>query len=332
MPLTLEQARKNDYYQNVTDADERKQLKAIQEALARMQISGSSPDSTNPLRDDNNVLLSYEDPNEPGESIEEPFQYVRLKVRQKSTQVSDYLKYLGEDIIFKEIFPQKAVSEDITDETEINLLAEELVTAIEEQQELNSGLAGAINSLNAKIADDNDVEPADAVQAGETSERARKLIEKIQESLLENGQYRPLTVNKNNNQILTGNHTWLAMKELGWEKCTVTYVDVDENKAKKIVLVDNRLSDVADYDNELLSKMLQDMVEDLMGTGFEQKDVDELLAEYDGEVEIEVIDIPNPKPTGQPEAVKDVVLYLDEEQFKNYKTWIEAILKNYKRK
>tara|TARA_B100001250_G_scaffold403999_1_gene419281 strand:+ start:4890 stop:5501 length:612 start_codon:yes stop_codon:yes gene_type:complete len=155
-------------------------------------------------------------------------------------------------------------------------------------------------------------------------------IEKIQESLLENGQYRPLTVNKNNNQILTGNHTWLAMKELGWEKCTVTYVDVDENKAKKIVLVDNRLSDVADYDNELLSKMLQDMVEDLMGTGFEQKDVDELLAEYDGEVEIEVIDIPNPKPTGQPEAVKDVVLYLDEEQFKNYKTWIEAIAEYYK--
>ena len=101
-------------------------------------------------------------------------------------------------------------------------------------------------------------------------------------------------------------------------------------KAKKIVLVDNRLSDVADYDNELLSKMLQDMVEDLMGTGFEQKDVDELLAEYDGEVEIEVIDIPNPKPTGQPEAVKDVVLYLDEEQFKNYKTWIEAIAEYYK--
>ena len=110
--------------------------------------------------------------------------FLSLKIRQKSTQVSDYLKYLGEDIIFKEIFPQKAVSEDITDETEINLLAEELVTAIEEQQELNSGLAGAINSLNAKIADDNDVEPADAVQAGETSERARKLIEKIQESKL----------------------------------------------------------------------------------------------------------------------------------------------------
>tara|TARA_Y100001938_G_scaffold147803_1_gene229865 strand:- start:31 stop:642 length:612 start_codon:yes stop_codon:yes gene_type:complete len=184
MPLTIKQARKSDYYQNVADADERKQLKAIQEALSRMQISGSSPDSTNPLRDENNVLLSYENPSRPGESLEEPFQYVRLKVRQKSTQVSDYLKYLGEDIIFKEILPQKAVNEDITDETEINLLAEELVTAIETQQELNSGLASSINSLNAKIAEDNDVDAAEQVSAGETSERARQLIQKIKDSKL----------------------------------------------------------------------------------------------------------------------------------------------------
>ena len=184
MPLTLEQARKNSYYQNVTDADERKALKAIQEALSRMQISGSSPDSTNPLRDENNTLLSYEDPNKPGESLEEPFQYVRLKVRQKSTQVSDYIKYLGEDIIFKEIKPEKAIEEDITDEVEINLLAEELVTAIETQQELNSGLASSINSLNAKIAEDNDVDTPEQVSAGETSQQARAIIEKIQNSKL----------------------------------------------------------------------------------------------------------------------------------------------------
>ena len=39
MPLTLEQARKNDYYQNVTDAYERKRLKAIQEASSFRSIS-----------------------------------------------------------------------------------------------------------------------------------------------------------------------------------------------------------------------------------------------------------------------------------------------------
>ena len=184
MPLTLKQARQSDFYKNVDDADEAKQLKAIQEALSRMQISGSSADSTNPLRDENDTLLSFEDPDEPGESIEQPYQYVRLKIRQKSTQVSDYIKYLGEDIIFKEIKPEKAIEEDITDEVEINLLAEELVTAIETQQELNTGLASSINSLNAKIAEDNDVDAAEQVSAGETSEQARAIIEKIQNSKL----------------------------------------------------------------------------------------------------------------------------------------------------
>jgi hypothetical protein len=67
---------------------------------------------------------------------------------------------------------------------EINLLAEELVTAIETQQELNSGLASSINSLNAKIAEDNDTDTPEQVSAGETSQQARAIIEKIQNSKL----------------------------------------------------------------------------------------------------------------------------------------------------
>ena len=35
-------------------------------------------------------------------------------------------------------------------------------------------------------------------------------ILKISESLNQHGQYRPLTVNKRDNTILTGNHTWKA--------------------------------------------------------------------------------------------------------------------------
>ena len=59
-------------------------------------------------------------------------------------------------------------------------------------------------------------------------------LDGIKESIKKHGQYRPLTVNKNNNQILTGNHTWLAMKELGIKECAVMFVDVDELTAKKL--------------------------------------------------------------------------------------------------
>ncbi len=157
-------------------------------------------------------------------------------------------------------------------------------------------------------------------------------ILKISESLNQHGQYRPLTVNKRDNTILTGNHTWKAMKQLGWETCIVTYVDVDDLQAKKIVLVDNRLGDIAGYDDELLSKMLQEIVDsgDYLGTGFNANEIDELLQDmevddFDTEFE-EVAD----KPKSKNEAVHDIVLYLDDKQFEKYKKWVSALAEEMK--
>ena len=42
MPLTLEQARKNDYYRNVTDADERKQLKELYSFVKKWNGNGKN--------------------------------------------------------------------------------------------------------------------------------------------------------------------------------------------------------------------------------------------------------------------------------------------------
>lgn len=158
-------------------------------------------------------------------------------------------------------------------------------------------------------------------------------IDKIAESLDEHGQYRPLTVNKNGNVILTGNHTWLAMKKLGWETCLVTFIDVDELKAKKIVLVDNRLNDIAEYDSELLSQMLQELVDsgDLIGTGFVTEEIDELLKDVDEEIEFDPPVKPEPKPKKtNNEAVHDIIMYLDEKQYKNYKKWVNALAEEMK--
>ena len=62
MPYTIKQARNTDYYKNVQDADEHKLLKSLEEEKKRAAISGSALDATDPLRDDNGYLLSYEDP------------------------------------------------------------------------------------------------------------------------------------------------------------------------------------------------------------------------------------------------------------------------------
>ena len=64
-------------------------------------------------------------------------------------------------------------------------------------------------------------------------------IDAIAISLRNNGQYRPIVVNKRNNQILAGNHTYHAAMQLGWDSIAITYVDVDDDTAIKIMLVDN---------------------------------------------------------------------------------------------
>src|SRR5439155_8335241 len=93
-----------------------------------------------------------------------------------------------------------------------------------------------------------------------------------------NGQYRPLVVNRRTGEVLAGNHTLEAARALGFERIAVTYVDVDANAAKRIVLADNRTSDLAINDPEALAKLLQELP-DLAGTSYDQRALDELLSE-----------------------------------------------------
>jgi hypothetical protein len=105
---------------------------------------------------------------------------------------------------------------------------------------------------------------------------------KIAESLQVNGQYRALAVNKGThtgrpNEVLAGNHTLLAARDLGWAEVGITWVDVDDDQAARIVLADNRTADVASYEDRLLAELLGELP-DLDGTGYDPGDLDDLIA------------------------------------------------------
>jgi ParB-like chromosome segregation protein Spo0J len=95
------------------------------------------------------------------------------------------------------------------------------------------------------------------------------------ESLTTHGQYKPIVVQLSTNLILAGNHTYKAAKQLGWKQIAVTYVDCDDAIAKRIMLADNRMTDLANYDENALLELLE-ALPDLQGTGFTQNDIDEL--------------------------------------------------------
>lgn len=103
----------------------------------------------------------------------------------------------------------------------------------------------------------------------------------IADSLSTLGQFKPVVANKGTHtgrpgEVLAGNHTVQAAGTLGWEEVEVAWVDVDEDTAAKIVLADNRTSDLSSYDNDALASLLGS-VEDFSGTGFTANDYTRLL-------------------------------------------------------
>lgn len=113
-------------------------------------------------------------------------------------------------------------------------------------------------------------------------------VDLIAESLQAHGQYRPIVVNKGTLtgrewEVLAGNHTLAAADVLGWEEISCAIVDVDEATARKIVLVDNRSNDVASYDQAVLVELLESLEGDLAGTGFDDAELQDLLAHLSGD-------------------------------------------------
>lgn len=106
----------------------------------------------------------------------------------------------------------------------------------------------------------------------------------ICQSLQAHGQYRPLVVQASTSYVIAGNHTLAAAVQLGWTEIAITRLDVDDEQAKRILLVDNRTQDLATNDDSALAALLEELAatdEGLDGTGFDGDDLDDLLADLD---------------------------------------------------
>lgn len=116
-------------------------------------------------------------------------------------------------------------------------------------------------------------------------------VDSVVASLKAHGQYRPITANIGThtgrpNEVLAGNHTLKAFRKLAadepddgrWNAILVHWVDVDEDQAKRIVLADNRTSEMGTYDSKALAGLLSDVSHDLTGLGYTAEDLDAISA------------------------------------------------------
>lgn len=114
----------------------------------------------------------------------------------------------------------------------------------------------------------------------------------IRASLKEFGQVEPLVVQKSSGKIIGGNGRYKVMQELGWEKCDVAYVEMDNMKATALGIALNRAGERAEWDKGVLDKLLAEI-----------DDVGEGLAQSLKELEEELIKEPvEEKPEGEDES------------------------------
>lgn len=130
--------------------------------------------------------------------------------------------------------------------------------------------------------------PIDAIKPHPENVR-RGNLEALKESLQEHGQYRAVVVRRSTAECLAGNHTWKAMKDLGKTEIYAEWIECSDADARKILLVDNRLNDLATYDDEALTKMLEEMMlaGQLRGTGYTPDAVDDMLSRMDQMPQVE---------------------------------------------
>lgn len=105
-------------------------------------------------------------------------------------------------------------------------------------------------------------------------------VDAIVTSLRVNGQYAPIVARASDRVVLAGNHRLEAVKRLGWGSVLVQWIECDDIEARRILLADNRTSDVARYDGEALASLLEQFADDPAGTGYEPVDIERVLSQF----------------------------------------------------
>lgn len=94
-----------------------------------------------------------------------------------------------------------------------------------------------------------------------------------------------MLVQRSTNRIIAGNHRSRVARRRGETTIPVIWLDVDDDQARRILLVDNRTGDLAGYDDAELARILGELAgtdAGFAGSGFDETDLARLLDRWGG--------------------------------------------------
>jgi DNA modification methylase len=123
------------------------------------------------------------------------------------------------------------------------------------------------------LIDDLTPDPANPRRIGEQE------LEALTRSLREFGLVDPIIARKADKTVIGGHQRLLAARRLGLKTIPVIYLDISKEKAQLLNVALNKIS--GDFDQELLARLLSDLSQtpelDLTLSGFEEKDIRQML-------------------------------------------------------
>jgi DNA modification methylase len=127
-------------------------------------------------------------------------------------------------------------------------------------------------------------------------------------SLKRFGQRFPIVVQRQGMVVRAGNGRLMAAKQLGWSHLACVVVDESEVEAVAFAISDNRTSELAEWDDETLTRLLESLPSEMLEvTGFCQAELDELIDELRP---AEVTEDEAPEPPSTPVSRKGDVWIL----------------------
>lgn len=109
-------------------------------------------------------------------------------------------------------------------------------------------------------------------------------VEAIAESVSANGFFGALVVQRSTHHVLVGNHRLRAAKEQGIDAVPVLFVDVDDDRARRILIADNRTAELAHWNAKQLADLLSELAvtpAGLAGSGFSLADLVKMVGHDD---------------------------------------------------
>lgn len=101
-------------------------------------------------------------------------------------------------------------------------------------------------------------------------------VDMIVESIMASGMYRPIYVQESTGNIIAGNHTWLACKEMDSTEIPVVTLDISETDARRLMVADNEIARQSVPDRGMLLALLNELPDPNIGTGLSARDIETL--------------------------------------------------------